>query len=169
MNEGTKSAPTTDMVSDVPFPSWEDWNRIRNGPCMPCIEADRAEYASQRQFAAAHVTHTACVACKQRFSGDNCFTQAGWQETQISGLCERCFDAATAEPKEQVCPDCGRIIDKDMEGFDDVSSAPYVCEASDLHCVPCGRRCSEGISRDDEDNNFGDNDPCEERDDGIAF
>lgn len=112
---------------EVPFPSWEDWNRIRNGPLIPCIESDRDEYDSQKRFAAANVTHTSCVACKQRFSGDNCFTQAGWQETQISGLCERCFDEATTEPEvedqDDKCPDCGF----------------WVCACDDDECPECGR------------------------------
>lgn len=85
---------------DVPFPSWEAWNRIRNGELMPCLESDRAEYDSQKRFAAANITYTACVECKERFSDANCRTQAGWQETQISGLCERCFDNITEEALE---------------------------------------------------------------------
>lgn len=94
---------STDVTADpidVPFPSWEAWNRIRNGDFMPCLESDRAEYDSQKRFAAANITYTICVACKEPFSDANCRTQAGWQETQISGLCERCFDDITAEDEE---------------------------------------------------------------------
>lgn len=91
---------TEDGVS-VPFPSWEAWNRIRSGEGWPGFPHERAEYESQRAFAAENVRYTACVSCKERFSDANCHTQAGWQETQISGLCERCFDEATAEPEEQ--------------------------------------------------------------------
>jgi hypothetical protein len=85
---------------DVPFPSWAAWNRIRNGEGWPGFEHERAEYEAQKAFAAANVKHTSCAACKERFSDANCHTQAGWQETQISGMCERCFDDMTAEPKE---------------------------------------------------------------------
>lgn len=53
----------------------------------------------------AHVTHAACVKCKERFSDLNCRTEAGWQETQISGLCESCFDEITAEPEDEEPPD----------------------------------------------------------------
>lgn len=35
-----------------------------------------------------------CRSCKQVFSDANTFTEAGWVETRISGLCEGCFDAA---------------------------------------------------------------------------
>ena len=31
--------------------------------------------------------------CGERFSDSNVYSQAGWLETQISGLCEVCFDA----------------------------------------------------------------------------
>ena len=92
MTDNQQSAPAAQTTEDVPFPSWEAWNRIRNGDVMPRLETDRDIYESQRSFAAANVTHTSCVSCKERFSDTNCFTQAGWQETQISGLCERCFD-----------------------------------------------------------------------------
>jgi hypothetical protein len=95
-----KEVPTTETV---PFPSWESWNRIRNGELMPCLETDRDLYESQKRFAAEHVTFTKCVGCTRPFSDENCFTQAGWQETQISGVCERCFDqmCADAEAEEE--------------------------------------------------------------------
>jgi hypothetical protein len=45
-----------------------------------------------------------CVQCKQDFvfgtkgaPGVNCYTQAGWRETQISMMCEVCFDQAFEE------------------------------------------------------------------------
>lgn len=34
-----------------------------------------------------------CVFCKEPFSDKNVFTQLGWRETQISGMCEKCFDS----------------------------------------------------------------------------
>lgn len=33
-----------------------------------------------------------CRSCKKPFSDKNVFSQAGWQETKISGMCERCWD-----------------------------------------------------------------------------
>jgi hypothetical protein len=38
--------------------------------------------------------YTHCIACKQSFSPSNVHTRAGALETQISGMCEDCFDAA---------------------------------------------------------------------------
>jgi hypothetical protein len=34
-----------------------------------------------------------CRCCGQTFSDANVFSEAGWIETLISGLCEVCFDA----------------------------------------------------------------------------
>lgn len=49
---------------------------------------------SQQEFAdnAIHMQHLSCVFCRQPFTGDNVLTRAGWKETQISGICESCFD-----------------------------------------------------------------------------
>jgi hypothetical protein len=33
-----------------------------------------------------------CLLCKEAFSEANVFTNEGHKETQISGICERCFD-----------------------------------------------------------------------------
>lgn len=93
------------MTGDpVPFPSWEAWNRIRG-----LLPPDRGLYEDQKALAAAHVRHVTCVICKERFSDANCFTQEGWQETQLSGLCERCFDQicldAAAEEEEEMPED----------------------------------------------------------------
>jgi hypothetical protein len=33
-----------------------------------------------------------CICCKQPFNTINTFTEAGWKETQTSGMCETCFD-----------------------------------------------------------------------------
>ena len=104
------------MTENVPFPSWEAWNRIRNGDFMPCLESDRDLYESQKAFAAQHVTYTACVACKERFSDANCRTQAGWQETQISGLCEACFDEICAEEPEE---------DEDFDPYEAAGESPF--------------------------------------------
>lgn len=58
-----------------------------------------------RQAAASGI----CVSCKTPFSEANTHSQAGWRETQISGLCEDCFDEA--------CPD--------DEGDEDDNAATY--------------------------------------------
>lgn len=41
---------------------------------------------------------TTCRRCLQPFSPDNTRTSAGWRETQISGLCETCFDNLYRDP-----------------------------------------------------------------------
>ncbi len=35
---------------------------------------------------------TRCVCCGEPFSDANVYSEAGWIETQISGLCEVCLD-----------------------------------------------------------------------------
>lgn len=44
--------------------------------------------------------YTHCIEYKQQFSRANVFTKDGARETQISGLCEKCFDTICAEPEE---------------------------------------------------------------------
>lgn len=43
--------------------------------------------------------HTACISCRKRFSSANTRTSRGWAETQISGMCETCFDELFKEEK----------------------------------------------------------------------
>jgi hypothetical protein len=38
------------------------------------------------------LTHEYCIACGEDFSNENTFTAEGWCETQISGMCENCFE-----------------------------------------------------------------------------
>lgn len=33
-----------------------------------------------------------CINCGEYFSEHNTFTDAGWRETKISGMCENCYD-----------------------------------------------------------------------------
>jgi hypothetical protein len=33
-----------------------------------------------------------CISCNEPFSKENIHSIEGWRETQISGLCEYCFD-----------------------------------------------------------------------------
>lgn len=44
-----------------------------------------------------------CIECHQAFSNQNVYSMAGWRETQISGLCELCFDNITniEEPEDE--------------------------------------------------------------------
>lgn len=47
--------------------------------------------------------HTCCVNCGLSFKlNENVHTLAGLVETQISGLCENCFDDITSEEEETV-------------------------------------------------------------------
>lgn len=38
------------------------------------------------------LNHVTCIQCKSFMSDNNVLTQMGWRETQITGLCEVCFD-----------------------------------------------------------------------------
>jgi hypothetical protein len=42
-----------------------------------------------------------CIQCKQLFSEANTHTAAGWKETNISKLCEDCFDNITLAGEEE--------------------------------------------------------------------
>lgn len=33
-----------------------------------------------------------CISCGEKFSDKNVFTELGWKETKISGMCEKCWD-----------------------------------------------------------------------------
>ena len=33
-----------------------------------------------------------CILCKEPFTESNVYTDLGWKETQVSGMCEKCFD-----------------------------------------------------------------------------
>lgn len=43
---------------------------------------------------------THCIACGEPFSDENVFTEAGWRETQISSMCEKCFDGLFEDEEE---------------------------------------------------------------------
>lgn len=36
--------------------------------------------------------YTVCLDCREKFSPENVTSPAGWRETQITGMCENCFD-----------------------------------------------------------------------------
>jgi hypothetical protein len=43
---------------------------------------------------------THCRCCGQAFSEFNTFSEAGWIETQVSRLCEVCFDVVSDLPRK---------------------------------------------------------------------
>lgn len=77
------------------FPSYEKWCAFRTG-----LHTNRSEYDAQRSLAAANAIYKECVSCKKGFSDTNVHTIDGWLETQISGMCEDCFDEACADVAE---------------------------------------------------------------------
>ena len=51
-----------------------------------------------------------CRKCQKPFTSENVFTPAGWKETEISQMCEACFDAmfgAVPGGGLDVCQGCG--------------------------------------------------------------
>lgn len=44
--------------------------------------------------------YTKCCDCKQPFTQLNVKSLLGWRETQISGMCETCFDKLFQEPSK---------------------------------------------------------------------
>lgn len=58
------------------------------GHLLPESAADFTELIRTGQ---AH--KTACRMCGSEFGSGNCYSPQGWRETQISGTCEKCFDA----------------------------------------------------------------------------
>lgn len=58
--------------------------------------ADRELPNNEMQFQALKAKGLAlyctCITCNHIFTGSNVKTTRGWRETQISGMCETCFD-----------------------------------------------------------------------------
>ena len=46
-----------------------------------------------------------CISCKKPFTSENVYSQAGWRETKISQMCEKCFDACTLPEDDGSEPD----------------------------------------------------------------
>lgn len=44
--------------------------------------------------------YTNCVECGAGFTGANVVSCGGWRETQISGMCENCFDQMLEEESD---------------------------------------------------------------------
>lgn len=59
---------------------------IRGG-FLPESEADFRQLEATRK-----APHLACISCKLPFTAERVKTSAGWKETQISGMCEVCYD-----------------------------------------------------------------------------
>ena len=56
------------------------------------------DHASFKALCAVNLaTNVSCYACGEVFSPANTHTVQGWKETQISGMCEDCFDALFEE------------------------------------------------------------------------
>jgi hypothetical protein len=54
---------------------------------------------------AAHETrYTNCVECGAGFTGTNVVSCGGWQETQLSGICEKCLDPLFEEESDDDIP-----------------------------------------------------------------
>ena len=77
-------------------------------------------------------------------------------------------DDEVKEPQEAAdeedyggCQDCGRLLDKSMEGYDNIVSAPYMTESGDLFCIPCGRE-HDKAEREADEADFPDFDPYED-------
>jgi len=59
---------------------------IRGG-LLPESETDFRQLADTGK-----TPYLACISCKQSFTAEIVKTSPGWRETQISGMCEVCYD-----------------------------------------------------------------------------
>lgn len=50
------------------------------------------KFGEQLEYNMENFETNKCIDCGEEFSNNNVFTEAGWKETKISGLCEKCFD-----------------------------------------------------------------------------
>lgn len=41
-----------------------------------------------------------CVCCNKPFTDENVYSEAGWRETKITQMCEKCFDDATLSDED---------------------------------------------------------------------
>lgn len=62
------------------------------------------------------MTYESCIECKKPFTNANVHTKDGWFETQISGMCEDCFDAVCKE-WEGSEPDWAQAKDDEAPAF----------------------------------------------------
>lgn len=61
----------------------------------------RVEITKLKKDLFGEVVDNHCVDCKQEFTNKNVFSEAGWRETQITGLCEKCFDRLTIYDEDE--------------------------------------------------------------------
>lgn len=76
-------------------------------------------------------------------------------------------ESADDDGYEGGCQNCGRLIDKEAKGYDDIVSAPYVTESGDLYCIPCGRQQDRADDQAREEEGFYDVDPYDDLDANI--
>ncbi|WP_429336117.1 hypothetical protein [Paraburkholderia sp. 35.1] len=59
------------------------------------------------------IYRTHCVSCGARFTDANVWSEVGWIETQVSGLCEACFDSVASLFELIARDEDGNAIDED--------------------------------------------------------
>lgn len=64
---------------------------------LPIRPNSEDEFCRMRDEDSPFIRYVVCEACGEPFSEANVHTAAGWRETQISGLCETCFDDMASE------------------------------------------------------------------------
>jgi len=74
-----------------------------------------AEFLFLKQTSLAQYHH--CVECEEPFTPSNVYSADGWKETQISGLCEDCFDTIEEDEQQQDSITDMAIKDKKEEAF----------------------------------------------------
>lgn len=67
---------------------------IRGG-LLPESEADFRQLEATRK-----APYMACISCKLPFTAERVKTSAGWKETQISGMCEVCYDELFSDAQD---------------------------------------------------------------------
>lgn len=60
------------------------------------LQALKDELA-EKAFGGGPVEAGHCRRCRSQFTTKNVFTLAGWKETEISGICEKCWNELWAE------------------------------------------------------------------------
>ena len=83
--------PSSIVANKLLPESWEDFVTLR----------DTGSPDEEGSYPGSRLTHTCCTQCNLHFSQANVHTSAGWAETQISGLCEDCFDGLFEEEEEE--------------------------------------------------------------------
>lgn len=65
------------------------------GHLLPETEADFQQLKDLRK-----AQYLACYTCTKPFTSETVSTAAGWKETQISGMCEICYDDLFKDEEE---------------------------------------------------------------------